>query len=35
MYITDIPVILPDNDELTFNEAHLGKGLQDGGGCFT
>ena len=27
---TDIPVILPDNDELTFTEAHLGKGLQDG-----
>ncbi|KJA15399.1 hypothetical protein HYPSUDRAFT_207890 [Hypholoma sublateritium FD-334 SS-4] len=26
----DIPVILPGNDELTFTDAHLGKGLQEG-----
>ena len=24
---TDIPVILPENDMLEFNESHLGKGL--------
>ncbi|KAF9473531.1 ubiquitinyl hydrolase [Pholiota conissans] len=26
----DIPIVLPDNDELIFTEAHLGKGLQAG-----
>ncbi|KIK70466.1 hypothetical protein GYMLUDRAFT_234930 [Collybiopsis luxurians FD-317 M1] len=26
----DIPLILPENDELQFEEAHLGKGLREG-----
>ncbi|KAJ3513622.1 hypothetical protein NLJ89_g2850 [Agrocybe chaxingu] len=26
----DIPVILPENDELVFSETHIGRGLQEG-----